>query len=235
MTDQAELKQTATSIIENGFANDMSEDDIKMEMFSNKIPFSKLNTLYKQVAIELGLMVDPKVVTENVNEMLKEMPLDEIEEWSQVESAVQHVVDNVDGATSARVLTLMRTYCKENEIELPKKPKSAAGGGPRTSKLAEAVVSLVNRNPNATKQEAYDTLKPLVGGNFQHKNTLYYINTSFALALAAKKGIDLENVVAELKKQPDPEGSDPSPEEVEQKEKEEAEKEEQEETEQEMA
>lgn len=234
MSDQKDYKEIATRIIENGFASDMSEDDIKMEMFSNKIPFSKLNSLYKQVAIELGLMVDPKVVTENVNEMLKEMPLDEIEEWHQVESAVQHVVDNVDGATSARVLTLMRTYCKENDIELPKKPKASGGGGPRTSKLSEAVVSLVNKNPNATKQEAYDTLKPLVGGNFQHKNTLYYINTSFALALAAKKGVDLETVISDLKKQPDPEGSDPDPEEVQAKE---AEKEEQEEEEalQEMA
>jgi len=227
MTEQ-DYKATATKIIENGFANDMSEDDIKMEMFSAKIPFSKLNSLYKQISIELGLMVDPKVVTENVNNLLEQMPLDEIEEWHQVESAVQHIVDNVDGATPARVLTLMRSHCKDQEIELPKKPKSASGtSGPRTSKLSEAVVNLVNKNPNATKQEAYDTLKPLVGGNFQHKNTLYYINTSFALALAAKKGVTLEEVVTELKKQQDPEGSDTSPEEVEKQEQQEEQEEEQ--------
>ena len=154
-------------------------------------------------------MVDPKVVTENLKQLIGDIPWADYEEWDQVESAINALADNVDGATPARALSLARSFCKEEEVVLPRKPKATSagsGGGGRTSKLANAIVELVVSNPDATKQEAYDVVYPLTGGKNQHKNAMYYVNSVFSVAMAARKGITLVEAVKTLSEQPDPEG-----------------------------
>lgn len=197
----------ATQIIEDAHAAGKDEDDVKMEMFAAKIPFSKLNSLYKSISIKLGHIVDPKEVTAGIGEAILEIPWEQFTTWDEVEPAISHVVDSIDGATSTRVIALVRTHCRENEIDLPRKPKGSAGGGPRSSKLSETIVALVASNPQATKAEAYDAISPLVGGANRHKNTLYYINTTFAICVAVKTEVSLADVLAALKAQPDPEDS----------------------------
>lgn len=208
-----EIKALATQIIEQGWANGDQADDIKMEMFSQKIPYSKLNGLFKSISIELGLMVDPKTVTDGANALIEQVAWDEYEGWEQFAAAITKIAENVDGATDARVLTLVRSFCRDEEIEVPKKPRAGGGGGGRGGKLSEAVVALVNSNPHATKQDAYDALKGLVGGNNKHVNTMYYVNSFFAMCLAVANGTSVKEASASLSTQPDPvDNFEPAPE-----------------------
>ena len=203
-----ELKVLATQIIEAGHADDKTEDDIKMDMFGAKIPFSKLNSLYKTIAIELGLLVDPKVVTEGVSELVEMVSWDDMETWDDVQGAVDSIADKVDGATPQRVISLIRAHCREEEIELPKKPKGTAGGGGRArgGKAAAAMVELFAANPAPTKQEFYDVVRPVTKG---HRNVMDYMNMYFYILSAVKGGEgDLTKIIEALRGTEDPKNLD---------------------------
>lgn len=204
-----ELKEIAINVIQAGHMEGHDDDTVRMEMFKEGIPFSKINSLFKSTRIDLGLVVDPKVVTEGLNELIQDIPWEDYSEWSQIEEAITALTDNVDGATSGRALSLVRAYCRNEEVELPRKPKAASTtGGTRVSKLADAIVSLVVANPQATKQEAFEVVYPLTSGKNQYKNAMHYVNTVFSVAQAAATGSVLSDVVANLASQEDPAGGD---------------------------
>jgi hypothetical protein len=209
-----QMKINATMVIEQSHNEGLDEDATKMKMFAAGVKFSKLNSLYKSISIELGHLVDPKEITESLKELIPTVEWADIESWeSGVQQAVDWLVSEVDGATPQRALALVRAYCKEEEVQLPAKPKGATGGGTgggRASKLAAGIVDLVIANPMATKQEAYDVIYPLVGGKMKHKNAMYYVNSTFAIAVAAASGTTLDVVTANLKEQADPANTDPA-------------------------
>lgn len=197
-----ELKTLATKIIDEGFMEGKSEDDIKMDMFAAKIPFSKLNSLYKSIAIELGHIVDPKVVAEGVNGYVDQVDWDGMGSWDEVQTAIDGIVGEVNGATPQRVLALVRSYCKNEEIELPKKPKGAGGGGGgKGGKIASAIAELFKTNKTPTKQDFYDAILPNVKG---HRNATDVTKMYLGVCLAVTSGRGIAEVMEELNKQPWP-------------------------------
>ncbi|RLA18840.1 MAG: hypothetical protein DRQ56_06645 [Gammaproteobacteria bacterium] len=197
-----EVKALATGIIENGYAEEMSEDDIKMEMFTQKVPYSKLNTLFKTISISLGLMVDPKEVTDGINALVEKIDWESKTEWSQVAETLDHIVDNVDGSTVARALTLVRAHCRDEEIELPKKPRaSGGGGGAKGGKVAAAIADIFAKGV-PTKEELYNAVLPLVKGP---KNAEAFVNMYFGICVAVKTGESLATAMASTKDQKMPE------------------------------
>lgn len=198
-----ELHAIATPIIEEAHLQGKDDDTIKMELMAAKIPFSKLNAVHKAVSIELGILVDPKEVTANLNEKIASVPWGDYETWDEVESVAQSLVENVDGATPQRAYALIRSFCREEEIKLPSRPRGG-GGGPRTSKLAEIIVAMVVADPQTDVATAYAAIHEHVGGAHRHRNTLYYVFSTFAVAVAAATGSTLEDVVKNLRAQPEP-------------------------------
>lgn len=200
-----EMKTLATGIVKAGWEAGKDEDDIKMDMFTAKIPFGKLNTLFKNCSIELGFMADPKEVTDGLKEVLEGYG-DKIElaDWAAVESTLAHMAGQVEGATPQRALSLLKAHCRDNEIEFPKKPAGAAGA-PRAGKLANAIVDLVNSAKDATKAQAFEVIYPLVGGQMKYKNALYYVNTTFAHCMAIANAQPLAETIANINGQVDPE------------------------------
>ena len=204
-----ELHALAKGIIEAGYAEGKEENDVKGDMLLAKIQYGKINGLFKSISIELGHLVDPKDVTEEINKALADEDFSGVENWAEVQAVADRFAEEITGATAARAITLIRAHCKEEEVELPKKPRSGGtGGGPRTSKVATAVVELFNTNPAPTKQDFYDAVFPVVGGDKRHSNVLYYMNIYFAVCLAVKGSTDLDTVGKYLGSLPTPEGSD---------------------------
>lgn len=203
-----EMKVVATQVIEDGYAADEDEDDIKMAMFAAKIPFSRLNAMFKSISIELGLMEDPKVVTEQATVLIAKVPWANYTTWTEIEEVVGQLVQKVKGSTAARVITLIRSYCRDEEIKLPTRAKA---GVPRArgGKVPAAIVALFVLTPNPTKADFYNTVLPLVKG---HKNAIDYMNMFFGVCLAVKGGVELPGVVEALKTQTNP--VDPNPEAV---------------------
>ena len=197
--DLEAIKLQATSIIEEGYAEGKSEDDVKMDMFAAKIPFSKLNALYKSISIELGHIVDPKIVAEGVNEYLDKVDWDAMESWDEVQTAIDGIAVEVQGATNARVTALVRSFCKNEEIELPKKPKgSGGGGGGKGGKIATAIAELFLTNKTPTKQEFYDAILPNVKG---HRNATDVTKIYLGVCLAVTSGRGIAETMEELNKQ----------------------------------
>lgn len=201
-----EIKELAEQIIVSGFEADQDADQIKMAMMKEGVPFSKLNSLYQTITIDLGLIVDPKQVTSELKEKIEATKWGKLETFSEVEEVVDALVDAVDGATSKRALTLIRIHCRENEIELPRKPRGTSGGAGRIGKLSVALVDLVVNKKKPTKEDAVNAILDMVGGQDKYKTALGYVNSTFAVALAAKRGEPLATIIAELNEQPDPQG-----------------------------
>lgn len=196
-----EIKTLAKQVIVQGHEADKSEDDIKMDMFAAKVPFSKLNALYKTISIEEGYIVDPKEVAEGVNAYITSGDIDfeALSTWDEVSSIVDGIAGEVNGATATRVLSLIRSYCKDEEIELPKKPKgSSGGGGGKGGKIAQAITALFMTNRNPTKQEFYDAVLPNVKG---HRNASDITKMYLGICLGVVNQQGIETVMAELNKQ----------------------------------
>ena len=202
------MEQKYVDIVVNGINDGLSEDEIKVRLFEEGVPFSKLNKTYKDIAISQGLIVDPKVVREGIREHLEEYDWEVMDTWEDVSMAINEIVDAVEGATTAKVTAMVRSYCEAEEIALPKKPRGRKGPG-RGGRLMNAIVQLATDNPDVTKEEAYDIIRPMVGGNKPHSNTLYYINNVLVPMLAVARKESLPAVKARFAAMQDPAGSDP--------------------------
>ncbi len=182
--DAKELKAKTLDIL-NSVDDANNKDDVLGRMFSAGIPFAKLNTLYRTVAIEAGLIADPSVVKDGVLNHLEENSddLESMETWADVETVIASVVEAVDGATSTVVSRNLKAFCKDSDIELPKK---ASKGGSRTGKISVAVIDYMNSTDEPNKQGMMDAILPCVKGP---KNAFDHTNMNFTMALAIKKGI----------------------------------------------
>ena len=204
--DINKYRDVATQIVIDGFAAESSADEIKMNLMGAGVPFSALNAVVKTISIEEGLLVDPKIVTNDLGEKIEACDWESIEDWDQLEALGNQLADAVEGATFARAITLARAYAKnELDLALPKKPRAAGGGGKgRVGAIAQAVVELISTNNNPTKQEFYDAMVPVVGGDQQHANIIYYMGLHQAVCMAVAQARPLAEVVEQLAQETNP-------------------------------
>ncbi len=191
-----EMKDLAISIIQAGFEAGKDEDTIKTEMCAAKIPFGKANSLFMPIAIELGLMVDPKILQTAIESQVKETEWDVCETWEHVEKFVEGILEEVEGATRQKVMALAKKHCKENEIELPKEAKAPKAARAKGGKVADAVTSAFLANPSCGKDELYDAILPTVKGP---DNAEYYVNQYHALGWALANKITLAQAAVATK------------------------------------
>lgn len=195
-----EMKEKTLEILEAA-ENPADKDAVLSQMFAAGIPFGKLNSLYKNASIEGGFVVDPAVVKDNLLETLDEVDAaSTFGDWTEVEGMVDELVEKVEGSTVAQCLRYFKAWCKDNEIDLPKKPKASAGtrvGG--LGKVNEAIVDYANSTDEVTPQGMYDAILPNVKGP---DNAKYYANGNIVLVLALKKGISGKDAAALVKAMP---------------------------------
>ena len=184
-------------------ANDpYDQDAVLAEMFSAGIPFGKLKVIYRTVGITEGFIPDPVVLKESVIESLDNTDFDEIETWDELENVVENIASENKGATEVQIMRVLRSYCKESDIELPKKVK----GGPRQRRRGGgALANVMSTYARETVAEAfsprgfYDAILPVVKGP---KNAFYYVTAFFDMVLAIKQAIPLEEANTLVKKMP---------------------------------
>jgi len=189
-----EMKDIATPIIESGFNKGVAADDIKGAMVQAKIPFGKINSLFKTIAIELNLMRDPAEVREEIDANVTESDWESVSTWDELLANADEIVAEIDGATDAQVLARVRAFYKDQGMDLPKKTakqKRARGG-----KLAAAVVDVFGSIQKPTRQEMYEAV--LKVSKFQ-RNAYDYTNAHHALYYALCNNMTLEEVAAETK------------------------------------
>jgi len=204
--NKEELLELAIPIVTDGFADELSDDEVKMNMMGVGIPFSKLNSLVKEIRISEGLIVDPNIVKNDLNEKIEAVDWESVSDWADLSSIATSLADDTEGATVARAITLARAYCKnELDLALPRKPKGAGGtGSGRVGAIAQAVAELFATNKAPTKQEFYDAMIPVVGGDQQHANIIYYMGLHLAVCTAVATEAELKDVVKILAAQTNP-------------------------------
>ena len=205
--DINQYRDVATNIVVDGVNAGTSDDEIKMGLMGAGVPYSALNAVVKTISIEEGLIVDPKIVTNDLTAKIESVDWEAVEDWDTLETYGNQLADAVEGSTFARAITLARAYCKnELDLALPKKPRAAGGGGGkgRVGAIAGAVVELIAANNNPTKQEFYNAMVPVVGGDQQHANILYYMGLHQAVAMAVAQARSLADVVEQLAQETNP-------------------------------
>jgi len=190
------IDKTVNEIVEEGYEAGLDEDTIIMQIFtSGLVPFHDLAESFKTASIELGFMQDPKVLKTAIAKAVATSDWQGIDTWDELTATAERVVAEVDGATLSLVISAARAHCKNEEIELPKKPKGAPGArGTRAtggSKVQKAILNLLKANPEATKTDAFEVLYPVIGGKSRYANVLYHIGSSFMLAKAAALGASM--------------------------------------------
>lgn len=190
--EATQMKETATSILTSGYANEATEDDMKMAMMQAGIPFSQLAPLFKGLSIDLGFIVDPKVVTANIKAQVEESAWESLTSWEQVKACVTQIEEEVKGATYMRIMQLVKPFCKEKGIDLPEEVKAASGT--RANAFMVTAVDYFNGNEAPTKDGMFAvTLEtiPVTAKNKEEK-CRQNINKIFHIMWAVKYGVSLK-------------------------------------------
>jgi len=193
-----EMKEIATPIIESGFESGADHDDIKGALVAAKIPFGKINSLFKTIAIELELMRDPADIKSEIDAQVTESEWDAIDTWDQITSVVEEIMDEVEGSTEAQVLSVIRAYFKDQGLTLPKKTAKKAGARSTGGKIQAAVFGLFASTQKPTKQELYDAVEPCISGKIE-TNTIFNVKHYFILCYALCNNMTMEDAHAETK------------------------------------
>ena len=184
--------EAVKQIIISGLESGADDDAIRLEMFKADVPFNKINSIFKEVAIEGGFRADPKIVREAIVEALEPLGT-EYANWDDVTEAASGVVDAVEGATEGMVIAAMKRAAVAAELDFPKKPKA----GPRSrgaSKIKSMIVDLFNTNPEIGSTELLHAIIGEVSGDFRVRNSIEYVNMYLPVCVAAKNGIALADV-----------------------------------------
>jgi len=187
-----------TALIISGLTADQDDDTIRLEMFKQRVPFNKINSIFRDVAIAEGFKADPKVVKQGVAIELEDVDVEDLIEWQDLQDTVDAIVTKVRHATPALVFRALRAKADEAEVELPSKPKKTGTRRRGVSKVKAAIVSLYNANPAISSQEMFDGLQGFVAGDNWVRNTISYINMYLPVMIAATTGVELSAIKVDL-------------------------------------
>lgn len=150
VTEQNGPSQTeiAEKIIRAGIEAGKSDDEMIVEIIQSGVSFRTAGNLFKTTLEKLGIRASTKAVKETAAEILEEMEFAP-ETFADVEKAISEILEKVEGAEYKQAFLAIRNYAKENEIELPAKPKGKRGATGFKGKLYNWILE----NPEGTKEQ----------------------------------------------------------------------------------
>ncbi len=191
-----QILEIATPIIVSGFEAGQDHNVIKGALVSAGIPFGQANSVFKEIAISENLMRDPADIRDEVEAQVLESDWESVADWSQVMSIVDEIKTEVQGSTDAQVLSRIRSYAKDEGIDLPKKTTKKAGSKKSGGKILTAVVDLFNEIQKPSKLDFCEALRPHVKAT---KNELAWLNHHYLLAYAIGNSMSVVDAIAETK------------------------------------
>lgn len=145
---EEELLSESDQKIKDAFEDniDSDEDSIKMAMLQAGCKFKAVSRLYNQYMIDAGLVATKEEKTEAVTSVVEEYEIDTAEGFDK---AVAYISELINGATESSAATMIRSYCKREELEVYTKPK-----GVRTTGFRFKFYAALRDNPSMTAEEA---------------------------------------------------------------------------------
>ena len=155
-------KRENVSIIVNGFKENLSDDTILQQLYEAKVPFSELRTVFNDILKEKGLRLTNKERKIKTIELMEGS--DKIEDAEAMLKVVAMLQEKLK-VTSTKAMGSLRTWAKENGIELPKAPRVSkprkVGFGGHYEKILDHVMEL-RANAAEKDEEAVIDKKAIV-------------------------------------------------------------------------
>lgn len=114
--------ENVVKIVKAGVEAKNSEDEILIEIVQSGIKFQAAIKMMKNAMVELGFSVTNKERYEKAKSHLEDEEF-EPEEYSEVVSMAKELSKQIGGTSEAQALAQIRKYCKEFEVDMPKKVK----------------------------------------------------------------------------------------------------------------
>lgn len=123
-------------------------DEVKVEMIKAGCQFKDTGRLYKEWAIETGIMVDAKERAAKVEDILS--AAEDLDTEEGFNDAMDAIESDIKGTSTKQASALIRSWAKKNEVEVYKKPRSAGKG---RNGINTKLLSFLKDNPHSTKDE----------------------------------------------------------------------------------
>lgn len=147
------------------------EDETKMSMCMAGAKFKNVGRLYNQYMVTYGYSASKEAKAEAVAEAADNCDFETEEGFNE---GVYHISNNVNGITPESAASLIRAYCKKEEIDVYKKPKGSRGL--RSDGFKFKFYKLMRENPATTADELSEFVKS--NGS---ENDIRYMSTHQAI------------------------------------------------------
>lgn len=155
----AEKKEMSESekvlkIVKEGHEAGTSEDGILIEIVQSGIKFQQAIKMMKNAMVELGFSINAKERYEKSKEHLEDEEF-EPEAYSEVVKMAEELAEKIGGTTVEQAIAQIRKYCKEAEVDMPKKVKE------KKASLAVRVMTWMISNWESETSELKDWLEEI--------------------------------------------------------------------------
>lgn len=127
------------------------QDLVMAEMFKAGVPFHELEKTYKSIGLSGGWIKRREDIANDVMVCIARRE-DEISSddttWDDIESMVEAISKEVLGISQDGILKIVRQYCKDKSINLPRKPRKQSSRTIRRrgGNIASVVIEYSNSN-----------------------------------------------------------------------------------------
>lgn len=122
--------------------------EVIQELRSHKIDFKikSIGGMVKKEILEQGLVLTSSARKEQANKILSDEDFNP-EEWKDVEEMRDRLVQEVQDTTSSQAMSIIRRFCKDGEIAMPKRTKEKA------KPFRDQMIDFLIENSPATEEQ----------------------------------------------------------------------------------
>lgn len=114
-----------------------------------KLNFQRAGKMLEKCLQQMGVRLDPKARQEQVAKILVKNNF-KPQTWEEVSQAVAFIIEHVPATSEKQAHGAIRKFCREAEMDVPKKPKAT---GPRGGGFRNTIFKWHLENPLATDEE----------------------------------------------------------------------------------
>lgn len=132
MSEQNEPTESekVESIVKEGVEAGKSDDLILVDIVNSGVKFTKAMKLFKNAVEKLGLRISTKDRKEQIGKLLTKEDFNP-ESFQDVQDMANKIVKEIEDTNYKQSVSVIRSWAKANDVQLPKKPKGAPSGGVR--------------------------------------------------------------------------------------------------------
>ncbi len=157
--EKSKLDVKLEEIVKTAFSKgEVVDNDILIQFVTAGVGFKQAAQKFKTICESLGLRVSAKERQEKANLILKGAKKESFKDWATVIKASTAIAGDIKDTTEAQAIACIRKFAKDNEFELPEKPKGSSGVRKSSGFKSKAEAWLLE-NANCTQNELKKFLK----------------------------------------------------------------------------